>query len=166
MRRSLQGKKYIKTAIPPSNPKVGKEVICLYPPNVNFETPGMKNHSALVGFPPNSQDDYWIIRGMFRYLGIDDAINDPNNGYTVVPIISDSQKDEQAVASIIIGLVMSLLLMTVASCIRLGLRLFRPGLRWGWDDWMLIPAMVSFPKESNSTDDCKAICKYTSLITL
>lgn len=32
--------------------------------------------------------------------------------------------------------------MIVVSCARLGLRIFQPGLRWGWDDWMLIPAVV------------------------
>lgn len=99
----------------------------------------MTNTSALVGLPPNTQDDYWIIRGILRYMELD---GDPARGYTMQPIISDIEKDESEVASILLGLVMSLVVMVSVSCARLGLRLFRPALRWGWDDWILIPAVV------------------------
>lgn len=54
----------------------------------------MKNHSALVGLPSDSQVDYWLIRGMFRYVGMDDASTHPTDGYTMVPSIPNTQKDE------------------------------------------------------------------------
>lgn len=97
--------------------------------------------SSLVGEPPNTQDDYWIVRGMLRGAGLDNA--DPQNGYTVAPELSVLDLDASKTASILAGMSISAGIMALASCTRLGARLFRVGLRWGADDWMLIPATVS-----------------------
>lgn len=119
---------------------------CLFPTISTAET--MANHSAFVGDPPNTQDDYWIIRGMFRLLHMDAA--DEADGYTLAPVITSSQREEEQVTSILAGMILSVVLMTAATCARLGLRFFRTGLRWGWDDWMLIPAAVWICQNSSS----------------
>lgn len=96
--------------------------------------------SALVGEPPNNEHDYWIIKGMFRTIGFNDA--DPNDGYTIAPAIPNTRSQGDEGRHIIAGMIVCIVVMVVATCTRLGVRFFRAGIRSGADDWMLIPAAV------------------------
>lgn len=101
----------------------------------------MKLTSALVGQPPNTENDLFIIKGILRGAGMVAA--DPRNGYTVLPELTVSQADESKAISIVSGMSVCAAVMLLVSSFRLGARLFRAGLFWGIDDWMLIPATVS-----------------------
>lgn len=103
----------------------------------------MKLTSALVGQPPNTEHDLFIIKGILRGAGIVAA--DPEDGYTVLPELPVSQADESSAMSIVSGMSVCAAVMILVSSIRLMARLFRSGLYWGIDDWMLISATVSEP---------------------
>lgn len=96
--------------------------------------------SALVGHLPNNQDDYWIIKGLLRQSGLPDKAIRPENGLPIhkPPRASDAEQRIGLVAAMYVAIVL-IFLITVT---RLSLRYFRSDLKWGWDDWLMIPAAV------------------------
>lgn len=104
----------------------------------------MSNFSALIGLKPNTQDDYWIIKAMLREAYGTDKSN-PDDGYTLVPVLPIDQQSEDKGTTILVGMSFCIVIMVVATCCRLAFRLLRPALRWGVDDCVLIPAMVCVP---------------------
>ncbi|KAF2087649.1 hypothetical protein K490DRAFT_73584 [Saccharata proteae CBS 121410] len=93
--------------------------------------------SAHVGQPPNTDDDYWIVKGMYRDFGDDEA--DPSIGYALVPSRPASHIHEDKQAGIILAMTIVMSIMVFITGLRLGLRVSRPCLRFGEDDWVLIP---------------------------
>lgn len=93
-----------------------------------------------MGQPPQTQQDFWVIRGVLRKIALDTA--DPNDGYQISPALTASAEGERKAAAILAGVSICAIIMALASGIRLAARLFRPSLKWGLDDWMLIPATV------------------------
>ncbi|KAF4310885.1 hypothetical protein GTA08_BOTSDO13540 [Botryosphaeria dothidea] len=97
--------------------------------------------SALIGSPPATQDDYWIVKGMLNAVHMANKI-DADNGYTFLPKRPAGYEYEDKQTGIIIGMSICIFVMFFVTGARLGLRLFRTGLRWGADDWVLIPGAI------------------------
>lgn len=100
--------------------------------------------SALVGQPPLTESDYLIVKGNLLAMGKVGV--DPSKGLTIPPFRPppDQYHFETrgpaiiAVSSIVIVL---MLLVTVA---RLLVRRLKKDVRFGLDDWLMVPALVCF----------------------
>jgi hypothetical protein len=104
----------------------------------------MADSSALLGHPPNTQDDYWIARGMLRLFGLFKA--DPHKGVMVLPRPPPSRYHlESNGPGIIAGASVSIAIMIAITGTRLAIRYFKRRLIWGWDDWFIIPGVVGNP---------------------
>lgn len=105
--------------------------------------------SALVGHPPNNQDDYWIIKGFLRQSGLPDKTIHPDKGLPInkPPHASDDERGTGLMAAMCVAIVL-IFLITVT---RLSLRYFRSDLNWGWDDWLIIPAAVCIQDTGGET---------------
>jgi hypothetical protein len=96
--------------------------------------------SAFLGQPPANQDDFYIIKGMYKAAN---AFNkDASKGYLFVPERPEDYEYNDKQAGIIIGLVAAIVIMLFTTSLRLFLRQFKTGVRWGADDWVLIPGVV------------------------
>lgn len=98
------------------------------------------SHSAFLGQPPATQDDFYIIKGMYRAAY---AFNeDPSKGYLFVPRKPADYEYNNKQASVIFGMAVAIVIMLLTTTLRLALRQFKTGVRWGADDWILIPGAV------------------------
>lgn len=98
--------------------------------------------SALYGTPPATEDDLWIVKGVYRVVGLTGKV-DPQKGLPLRAkkppnYVFESWGDHAIRASA--ALIVLMVLMTGS---RLVLRATRHDLRWGLDDWVIIPAAVS-----------------------
>lgn len=107
----------------------------------NSASHGSTSGSALIGSPPTSNIDYWIVKGMLRAVHMDGKF-DADKGYNLLPKRPEGYQYEEKRTSIIAGMSVCIFVMATVTVARLALRLFRTGLRWGADDWMLIPGAV------------------------
>ncbi|QDS76790.1 hypothetical protein FKW77_002255 [Venturia effusa] len=92
--------------------------------------------SAFIGQPPNTQRDWYIVRGLLRAVRMEDT--DPALGYVLAAKSTSSAESKRS--SIIAGLVVSLLVISSVTLIRLWLRLSVSTMRSGLDDWATIAA--------------------------
>lgn len=100
-------------------------------------------NSAFYGTPPATEEDLWIIEGVYRLVGLTGKV-DPKKG---IPLrakkppnyVFESWGDHaiRTAAALIV-------LMVLITGSRLVLRATRRDLRWGLDDWSIIPAAVSY----------------------
>lgn len=100
------------------------------------------NGSALYGTPPATENDLWIVKGVYRFLGLTGKI-DPKKGLPLRAkkppnYVFESWGDYAIRTSIAL-----IVLMVLITGSRLVLRATRRDLRWGLDDWVIIPAAVS-----------------------
>jgi hypothetical protein len=102
----------------------------------------MTGGSALMGHPPNNQDDYWIVRGFARAVHLPDNKFDPKKGFPMLLKPPPGYHHETRAPGIIASLSVAMAVVTAITGTRLCLRFFRRDLRWGWDDWMIIPGWV------------------------
>lgn len=98
--------------------------------------------SALYGTPPVTEDDLWIIKGIYRFLGLTGKV-DPKKGLPLRAkkppnYVFESWGDQAVRTSAAL-----IVLMVLITGSRLVLRATRRDLRWGLDDWAIIPAAVS-----------------------
>ncbi|KAI4598555.1 hypothetical protein KJ359_002967 [Pestalotiopsis sp. 9143b] len=95
--------------------------------------------SAFVGQPTNTERDYYIVKGLLRGLGMEDA--DPSLGY---PLAAQKPYDGYTYTprtpGIIIGLSIVLVAIIAATGTRLALRASMSSMRFGADDWATIAA--------------------------
>lgn len=98
--------------------------------------------SAFYGTPPVTEDDLYIIKGIYRLVGLTGRV-DPKKGIPLkvkkppnYVFESWGQRAIKTSAAIIV-------LMVLITGSRLVLRATRRDLRWGMDDWVIIPAAVS-----------------------
>lgn len=98
--------------------------------------------SAFVGYPPNTQRDFYIVRGFLRgvglgatnaTLGYTRASKKPYDGYTYT----------SKTPGIIAGLSIVIVAIVAATGARLFLRASMSQMRFGADDWATIIAAVS-----------------------
>ena len=103
----------------------------------------MSSGSALFGQPPNNQDDWFIIRGFARSVGIPDAALNPSHGFPSPvqrpPNVPYAPRGPSMIASTSVAMAL-VILITGA---RLGLRYFRRDLKVGYDDFVIIPAALA-----------------------
>ncbi|KAF7508622.1 hypothetical protein GJ744_009014 [Endocarpon pusillum] len=100
--------------------------------------------SALIGTPPATESDYWIVRSFLLSAGIPAENVDPSQGASFPPFrpppdqyVFETRGPEMITgASIAIG---TMLFFTIT---RILLRSFKSGLRWGADDYLIIPGVI------------------------
>ena len=100
-------------------------------------------NSALIGQPPLTDSDYWILKGNRLLSGKSNL--DPSKGLKILPLRPppDQYRFETrgpvitAVSAVIFVIMVS---VTVA---RFMLRKFMKELKFGLDDWLMVPALVS-----------------------
>jgi hypothetical protein len=98
--------------------------------------------SANVGQPPNTERDYYIIKGFLRAVGLGNA--DPLKGYTrAAKAPYDGYTYNPRTPGIIAGLSIVLVAIVTATGTRLILRASMSQMRFGADDWATIIAAVS-----------------------
>ncbi|KAG9858161.1 hypothetical protein KCU68_g806, partial [Aureobasidium melanogenum] len=98
------------------------------------------SHSAYLGQPPATENDFYLIKGMYRAAY---AFNkDSSKGYLFVPRKPADYEYNDKQASIIVGMVVAIVVMLSTTILRLALRHFKTGVRWGLDDWVLLPGVI------------------------
>lgn len=97
--------------------------------------------SALWGQPPNNERDYKIVRGLLFSYGFPES-TDPAFGVPTRQHAPPGYRFETRGPGVIGGLVVAILLSFLITGTRLLLRGCRKDLRWGLDDWVIIPAVV------------------------
>ena len=102
--------------------------------------------SAIIGQPPSNQDDFDIIRGLLRVMGIPDDLVDPAKG---LPLPVKRPTDDHYPDSypnqgprIVAAMCVAILLVLAITGARVALRFFRRDLHWGWEDIVILPAAV------------------------
>ncbi|KAJ1326943.1 hypothetical protein MN608_08392 [Microdochium nivale] len=101
----------------------------------------MAPSSAPFGQPPNTEDDYFVTKGLFRMNNIEGF--DPAAGYVLALKPPPGYVFETRVTSFIAGNVIVALALFVPTAARLALRAKKDSiLHFGWDDWAILLAMV------------------------
>lgn len=102
--------------------------------------------SALIGTPPATERDYYIAQYFLYSYGLK---TDPILGSPVSPKRPDGYVFETHGPGIIASMSVAIVVMTLITGLRLGIRIFRRGLRVGMDDVFIVPGYVS----GRSVDD-------------
>lgn len=97
------------------------------------------NKSAYIGDPPNTQRDYYIVRGLLRAIGM--TTQDPAEGYVVAAVDTGEDFTSKRPA-VIAGLIIVLVAITTVTGSRLVMRASVSQMRFGADDWATIAAAV------------------------
>ncbi|KAK0371788.1 hypothetical protein CLIM01_10867 [Colletotrichum limetticola] len=97
--------------------------------------------SAFVGEPPSTQNDYFIVKGLFRMAGMTTA--NPMTGYSLVAKQPPDYSHETKLPGVLAGLVFVILAVVAPTVARAWLRLRRGSvMQFGWDDWTIIVAAL------------------------
>lgn len=99
--------------------------------------------SAILGYPPNNEDDFFIVRGIFRSVGLFSA--NASRGWITIPKEPAGYVYETKQPGIIAGMVIVILLISVVTATRLALRYYSTKMVFGSDDWVILAAAVSLP---------------------
>lgn len=99
--------------------------------------------SALYGTPPATEDDLFIIKGLYRLAGLAGKF-DPKKGLPLRAKKPPNYVFESWGDHAIRTATALIVLMVLITGFRLVLRATRRDLRWGLDDWVIIPAAVSY----------------------
>lgn len=95
--------------------------------------------SALIGQPPNTTNDYYIVAYLNDAFGIH---GNPNKGITIPPLAPPGYVYESRATSILIGMSVSIFFMFTFTLVRLLIRLLNRGLRLGLDDLFIVPGVI------------------------
>ena len=114
--------------------------------------------SALYGKPPNSERDYEIVRGLLYSYGFP-LSTDPGLGVPTRQHAPPGYRFETRGPGVIAGLVVAILLSFLITGTRLLLRSCRKDLRWGLDDWVIIPAVVGLWVDQISQSSSRLIMR-------
>ncbi|KAF3765109.1 hypothetical protein M406DRAFT_240003, partial [Cryphonectria parasitica EP155] len=101
--------------------------------------PHNNESSAHVGSPPNTQRDWYIVRGLLRAIGLVDE--DPAHGYVVAAVDTGDEFTSKR-PGVIAGLVIVLVAITGVTGARLAMRASVSQMRFGADDWATIAAAL------------------------
>lgn len=117
--------------------------------------------SAKYGTPPNTETDLWIVKGIIKLFHIPPGVIDPTKGFPLrihpPPNYHYERRGIRAIASV--SVVITLIVLITGG--RLLLRWKRRDLRWGPDDWVIIPAAVSglLAEDSLGIGSIDALCR-------
>lgn len=107
--------------------------------------------SALMGQPPNTEQDSRIVRGLWYIMGFFNNVDVSKGMVGVFPSRPPNYVHESKAGAIIaVGTIM-LALQFFVTAFRLYLRYFSPRMVWGWDDWAIIPGVVRSTRSLFST---------------
>ena len=95
--------------------------------------------SALIGQPPSTAEDYWIVKGILARLG---SHADPALGVLVPPARPPNANFETRSPQIVAADSVCIALVILITGSRLLIRALHHGLKWGWDDWVIILGSV------------------------
>jgi hypothetical protein len=99
--------------------------------------------SAYFNTPPANEFDEQIAAGLLLLTGLTPDIKDPKDGVTIPPFRpTDNYHFETKGPAVIAALSVCMVILTVVTFLRLGIRLFVHGVRFGADDWLIIPAYL------------------------
>lgn len=93
--------------------------------------------SAFIGQPPNTERDWFIVRGLLRLVGMGDI--DPALGY-ILAAKDTGENDGSKRPAVIGGLIACLVVISCVTIARLALRTSMTSMRVGKDDWATIAA--------------------------
>lgn len=102
--------------------------------------------SALVGQPPKTKEDYAVVLAFARIANIPEGMFDPSKGFPM-PLVRPPS-DHYPVSypdrapQIIAAMSVAIFLVLSITGTRLGLRVLRKDLQWGWDDIVVVPAAL------------------------
>lgn len=113
--------------------------------------------SAKIGKPPNNTRDYNVIRGIYRQYGV--TTLDPALGYIFAAQEPANAVHESKQGAIIAGMVIVMLAIVVPTTGRLIVKWRGTQTKFGWDDWVIVAASVSWDSSNLSlkcmkTDSC------------
>lgn len=97
--------------------------------------------SAFIGQPPNTQDDYWIVLGIIRRLGLPN--HDPAKGILFPPARPLNDHYRSRAPQMLAANAICIILIILITGSRLLIRGLYRGVQWGWDDWLIGLAAVS-----------------------
>ncbi|TEY40357.1 hypothetical protein BOTCAL_0436g00070 [Botryotinia calthae] len=95
--------------------------------------------SALIGQPPNTTNDYYIVAYLNGAFGL---AGNPNKGIIIPPLAPPDYVYESRATSILIGMSVSIFFMFTFTLVRLLIRLLNRGLRLGLDDLFIVPGVI------------------------
>ena len=95
--------------------------------------------SALIGHPPNTTNDYYIVAYLNGAFGL---AGNPNKGITIPPLAPPNYVYESRATSILVGMSVSIFFMFTFTLVRLLIRLLNRGLRLGLDDLFIVPGVI------------------------
>jgi hypothetical protein len=105
------------------------------------------NHSTMVSVylntPPANKLDEWIVARVLLLTGLTPTIEDPRDGVTSPPFHpTENYHFETKGLAVIVALSVCMVVFTLVTFLRVGIRLFVHGVRFGADDWLIIPAYL------------------------
>lgn len=109
--------------------------------------------SALIGQPPSTDNDFYIVKALLREFHSD---RDPTKGASFGPL-PPNMFDHSRGPRILAGSIVLIVLTVLITGSRLLIRGLHHQLRWGWDDWFIIPASVRYlfgPHPLDQLNDC------------
>ena len=99
-------------------------------------------HSADINTPPANHHDAQIVKGMLLLAGITPNASDVAQGVIIPPFRSPNDHFETKGPGIIAALSFCIVIIIVVTLTRLYLRLFVRSLKFGVDDYLMIPALI------------------------
>lgn len=93
--------------------------------------------SALVGQPPATEEDFFIVRGALRMAHLLDSDDMVKKGISSVKMPPGAAHDSRQ-GTIIAQMAVTIALISLITITRLLLRAFKRDLKWGLDDWAII----------------------------
>lgn len=122
--------------------------------------------SAFLGREPNTLDDYYIIKGIYRAYGLDSY--NATKGWTTSPSAPAGYVHETEQPAIIAGMVIVMLVIACTTGTRLVLRARSKNVAFGSDDWTIWLAAVSLPLRRPTTPgrlNVRTLCPPSTLLT-
>lgn len=99
--------------------------------------------SACFNTPPANELDERIAAGLLLLTGLTPDRKDPKYGVTIPPFHPmENYHFETKGPAVIVALSVCMVVLTLITFLRLGIRTFVHGVRFGADDWLIIPAYL------------------------
>ena len=99
--------------------------------------------SALFGYPPKTEDDLLIVKGLGRVVGIYPGKLDPTKGLPPYQVPLDAP-DPHIGGAVYNANFFAIVFVTLLTTTRLLIRAYTRSMKFGWDDWTIIPALMAY----------------------